>query len=687
MTNAAHLRAAIRRLTDALHAGIPASEVLQSVVEEARRLTDAASAALCLLSEGRDMLDFVAAAGDNADDMLGLRIRVADSLSNQVVKTGQSLLLDRRNSVPTGDLFARLPRSASSASKISSQHLTAALVPLMADGKLVGTLSALNKYVATAPSSYIQPFDTDDIETLTLLAEFASLARKAERTSRTARDQGRELAVLYDTSRMVSGSLNVQEVMDGVLRALCSHVVYHAAVLFLLNDERTHLFIAAERGLMDEEREIQLSVESGEHARVIETGQPRRIKDTDEAPDFVDITLRSRALSAMIAPVRSRDETHGIIVVTSLQRGAYHSADLKLLASVAMQAGIAIENAWLYEDAQRQAESATALYELSQHVNSTLHEDHVLNFVADSVLNLLKVDRFALMLYDKTEEKLKTRISRNMEATHFDAVAPRAGEGIAGWVFDWQTPQAVSDVAADARNRTSPLDTFGVASTLCVPMHVGEEVIGIIHAMSSKRRLFTVAEMELLYTIANQAAVAIVNAHLYKEARTKSHEMRRYFRRIAQAIGSSLEDQDLPRLLADLSVEIMRADRCAIYRLDGETLKLQATSGFRSAVPPDASIPLGQGLSGHAARRGQSLNLPDLMDDPRSLAHSWLHRDKLSSYLCVPLRSDRRVVGAIEIYTQDRREFSREEIQLLSTFVRRARVAEKISQPTAVLQQ
>ncbi len=681
MIHAARLRAAVRRLTDALHTGTPASEVLQSVVEEALRLTDAASAALCLLTEGRDMLDFVAAAGENADDILGLRIRVADSLSEQVVETGQPQLLDRRTMPPTGDLFAALPASNEDTSSTApAQNLTGALVPLMAEGKLVGTLSALNKAGEGALNAAIQPFDTNDLETLALLAEFATLARKVDRTNRTAHDQSRELAVLYDAARKVAGSLNVQEVMDGVLTALCSHVEYHAAVLFLLNDERTHLFIAAERGLSEEEREIQLSVESGEHARVLDNGLPRRIKDTDQTTDFVDITTRSRALSAMIAPVRSRDETHGIIVVTSLQRRAYHSADLKLLAAVAMQAGIAIENAWLYEDAQRQAEEATALYDLSQHVNATLHEDHVLNFVADSVLNLLKVDRFALMLYDAREEKLKTRVSRNMDAGRFHEVAPRVGEGIAGWVFEWQTPQAVSDVAADARNRTSPLDAFGVASTLCVPMHVGEEVIGVIHAMSSKRRLFTVAEMELLYTIANQAAVAIVNAHLYKEARTKSHEMRRYFRRVAHAIGSALEEQDLPRLLADLSVEIMRADRCAIYRLEGETLRLQAASGFRSAVPPDATVALGQGLCGHVARRGQSLNLADLTDDPRSQTHHWLHRDKLTSYLGVPLRSDRRVVGVVEIYSQERREFSREEIQLLSTFVRRARVADKIAQ-------
>ncbi len=303
----------------------------------------------------------------------------------------------------------------------------------------------------------------------------------------------------------------------------------------------------------------------------------------------------------------------------------------------------------------------------------------MLNFVADSVLNLLKVDKFALMLYDSREDRLVTRLARNVDPEVFGAVKPRMGQGIAGWVYEWQTPQAVSDVAADARNRSAPIDQAGVASTLCVPMHVGEDVIGVIHAMSSKRRLFTVAEMELLYTIANQAAVAIVNAMLYRDARSKSHEMRRYFLRIAHALGSALDEQDMPRLLADLAVEIMRADRCAVYRVEGEELRLQAASHFRAAVPPDPSVPIGQGLCGWVAKRGQSLALPSLEADPRSRAHAWLNRDRLASYLAVPLKAGRRTVGVVEIYTQEPREFSQEEVQLLSTFARRARVAEKIA--------
>ena len=123
----------------------------------------------------------------------------------------------------------------------------------------------------------------------------------------------------------------------------------------------------------------------------------------------------------------------------------------------------------------------------------------------------------------------------------------------------------------------------------------------------------------------------------------------------------------------------MRADRCAIYRLTPDGLRLQVTSHFRQSVPPDASIPLGMGMGGWVAKRGQSLVIPSLEDDPRSRYHAWLNRDRLVSYLAVPLKSGRQTVGVVEIYTQERRAFTQEEVQLLSTFTRRARLSEKIA--------
>lgn len=684
MSRGAMLRAAIRHLTDAITSLTHVRDIQQMVVEEARRLTDASSAALCLLTSERDMLDFVAVAGENAEEILGLRIRVADSLSEQVLEKAEPLLLDRRTPLETGDLFAEteegeIPSRVSPrwvSNEPTSGPRSAVVVPIRMEGRIVGTLSALNKVDSSSGFSPFPAFDSEDADTLTLLADLVSLAQKFEKTARAEREQRRELAVLYETAQSVSSSLNVQDVMENVLESICGRLEYHTAALFLLNDDRTHLFIASERGLTVEELDVQLSVEEGLPARVLQTGNPVLIPDTEIEPLYLDLSDRAHALTVLSAPIRSRDETYGVVVITSLQRNAYHSDDLKLVSAVAMQAGIAIENAWLYEDAQRQAEEAKALYSISQRVNATLNTEQILNYVAESIISLLKVDRFVVYLYDEETERLLPSVARGFDVSLLGEA--KIGEGIGGWVYEWQTPQAVADVVADRRNQSAPLHQAGVASTLCVPVHVGEECIGVIHAMSNRRRLFTVAEMELLYTIANQAAVAIMNARLYEQARERSQEMLAYFRRVAKAIGKAFNETYLPQVLADIAVDLMRGDRCVVYGLSGDTLKLMATSPLRASVQPNTEVGLGSGLSGWVARRGQTLTLQNLPEDSRVQAHSWLSRENFDSYLGVPLKLGRQTIGVIEIYSQEPRAFTKEEGQLLTGFARRARILERI---------
>ncbi len=689
-------RAALHRLTEALAQSLAPNDFYRIVAEEACRLTNAGSAALCLLDEGEIFLDFIAAAGENAGEVAGLRIRVQDSLSEPVIETGRPYLKDARTDPKTGSLFSGLdderfdpdkfpfsalnsnPSGFSSFSSYSASVLSAAVTPIFQNEKVIGTLIALNKERTGAANGASPPcFDQEDIDNLAILSDMAALSISSLATNRKAKEQERELEALYDAAKTVSGSLNVQEVMDSFLTAVCSHMEYHSAALFLLNDDRTHLFIAAERGLVESEKQVQLSVDFGAHHETLSTGISRLINNVDLVPDFQNLSNRIEALSAMISPVRSRNEIHGILMITSLQRNAYLESDLKLVDAVAMQAGIAMENAWLFEDAQRQAKEATSLYALSQHINEILNLDYVLTYAADNVMNILNADSFALLLYDEKLERLTPRVIRELDPKFMD-VSLKVGQGIAGWVYEWQTPQAVSEVASDPRNKSAPLESFGAASLLCVPMQLGEDAIGVMMVMANHRRHFTVSEMELLYTIANQTAAAAVNAMLYKEARARTHEMSQYFRRVAHAIGNSLESHALPKLLTELAVEIMRADRCSLYRVEGENLVLEASSRFRSSSPPDPTLGMGEGFAGWVAKRGQSLTLSNLQEDLRSAAHAWLKKDHLNSYLAVPLKAGRHIVGVIEIYTLAQRDFTKDEVQLLSTFARRSKVAEKM---------
>lgn len=642
----------------------PREAVLHLLTEKARLLTQSASAAVALLASDRQFVTFAAVSGEDASELLGTHVRVEDTVAGNTARTGEPYL-------------AFSPANPTDTSAIAS----AAVVPIFEAGVAVGALAALNKKGGS-------PFAGDDLLSLSTLAAAASVALAGQRHREDSQRQSRELSTLYEAVRNVSGQLGAQEVLAALLDQVAAHIAGSAVAVFLLNDERTHLYLAADRGLPEEEREVTLPTDTGLGAATLRSTRPLFFAFATEGDPFPEGPGGPPALdppfpglparSALAAPIRSGDSIHGLVLAQSGQPDAYTLTDANLLGALAAQAAVAIENAWLYEDATRRAEEAAALYELSQTVTSTLRLPDVLERVADSVLHLLAVDKFALFLRERRTDRLQMVVERGLPPGAAERVRPLTGQGIPGWVTEFETPAAVQDVAADHRNASAPLHGEGVVSMTCMPLQVGASTIGVLCAMSSRRRLFTVAEVELLYTIANQAAIAIENARIYADVRQKALELRKYFHRVARALGSSQSPQGVPQLIAALTLEVMGADRCVLYSVLEEALRVEAAINIRPVPGTENQIlPLTEDSpAGWVARRGRSLAIEDLGSDERFA--DWLGRairGRIGSYLGVPLRSGRRVLGVLEIYTRAPRLWRGDEVRLLLTFASQATVA------------
>lgn len=656
---------------------------LKLIAEKACRLTNSSSTALALLDDDRQMLDFAAVAGRSAREMAGQRVRVADALPGHTALTGEPLLAFNPALAAGAGQSAVDTAGAQDEERllIGGAIRSAAVVPIFVDGNPVGSLAAINR---TDGQSYAG----SDLLMLHFLASSAACAVQKRRLVRQSAQQERERDLLYEAARATSSTLNVQEILDGVLATISRCVNSYAAIVFLLNDERTHLFIGAERGLTREDREVQLLAEGKLAAAALGApgGSSFLIVDTLADPRYEAIWPEDhfRPLTLLVAPLISRDNAMGMVVVASHQRNAYGKDDVRLLSAVASQAAVALENAWLYEDATRRAEEATAIYELSQAVNTNLNLQRVLNFVADSVLALLHIDKFALFLHNPRTSALDIMVARNIRREVVQTMHPtRQNGGIAWWVYEFETPTAVQNVAADHRNRSCPIDREGVASLVSVPLQAGDEVIGVIHAMSSRRRLFTVAEMELLYTIANQVGVAISNIQMLEEARRRSAELRRSFRRVARAMGTSLDQSQSAQTIVDLAAEMMRAERTLLYSVEplDKRLLVRAASGLR--LPPDAQS-AGRDIevehsssAAWIARRGRSLVIEDPLRDTRFAPPAAVGASlmRCGAYLGVPLKIGNETMGVLEVYSRERRTFTTDQIRQFLAFAAQSAVA------------
>jgi len=658
---------ALHELVGAIARQSDARVTLALITEKARVLTGAASAAVSLLDPARALLDFAAVAGEDAADIVGQTVRVEDALAGRTALTGELTLIHRPHPMPSE------ADSADPSARAGVGLRSALVVPLFRDGRPSGALTVLNRRGDAA-------FSGADLLRLQTLADLAAQALRTDDLRRQAARKQQERDILFRAAQTTSSSLNVQEVLSSVVETMAGSMEMTAGAVFLLSDERTRLYIGADRGLAEGDQDRQLSADgAGMAARALQSGQPLRVNDVggDPAEDLPLPGMRSLLLAPMVA----RTVPEGLLVVGSRQAGAYSAADASLLSAVASQAAVALENAWLYEDATRRAQEAAALYELSQAVGATLSLNRVIHFVADSVLALLHVDKFALFLYNPATGHLEIKASRNIRRETAQTMNPRLGEGIAGWVLEFETPTAVQDVSADHRNRSCPIDGEGVTSLVSVPLQSGDSVIGVLHAMSSRRRLFTVGEMELLYTIANQVGAAIANAQMYEEARQQAEEIRKGVRRIARALGSSLDGRQTAQTIADLALEMTGADRAALFVLDaGGGLTARAAAGFKT--PLSALLPLAPGdggrspetATGFVARRGRSLTIEDVAKDLRFVLPAFAARERVVGYLGVPLKLGRDVLGVLEVYTRGPRRFTPDEMRLMITFASQASV-------------
>lgn len=640
---------------------------LTVIAEKARLLTGAASAAVSLLDSSQHILHFAAVAGADADEIIGQTVRVEDALAGRTALTGE-IFLTHNPGPGTAETASADPTVA-----VGVGVRSAMVVPLFVGGRPAGALTVLNRLDDGA-------FTGGDLLRLQTLASLAAQALRMDELKRQAAQKQQERDILFRAAQTTSSSLNVQDVLSSVLATVSGSIEMTAGAVYLLNDERTRLYIGANKGLADEDQDRQLAADgSGQAARALASGLPLRLNDLDE--NTLDDLPLPGMRSLLLAPMVARSIPEGLLVVGSRQPGAYTDEDASLLSAVASQAAVALENAWLYEDATRRAQEAAALYELSQSVGSTLNLNRMIHFVADSVLSLLHVDKFALFLYDASAGRLEIKVSRNIRRETAQAMQPRLGEGIAGWVLEFETPTAVQDVSADHRNRSCPIDGEGVTSLVSVPLQSGDHVIGVLHAMSSRRRLFTVGEMELLYTIANQVGAAIANAQMYEEARQKSEEIRKGVLRIARALGSSLDGQQTAQTIVDLALEMIGADRALLFALDPQgNLVARAAANFRTAMTGLSPLLVGDSGRGpetataFVARRGRSLTIDDFAKDMRFVLPAFAGRERVTSYLGVPLKLGKEVLGVLEVYTRDARRFTPDEMRLMITFASQASV-------------
>jgi signal transduction histidine kinase len=256
-----------------------------------------------------------------------------------VAATGEPLLVRDVSKEPR---YVAWPEGTATRSELA--------VPLRTKSGVIGVLNV--------ESDRLDAFDASDAMLLQSLASQAAVAIENARLFEAEQRRAEQFRVIAEAGRRITLTLDTDEALDQLTKLVHSTFgYYHVAVGLVEGDE---VVIRYGSGELWDDPDFRISPsrlkvgEEGLTGWVASTGKPLLIPDVSREPRYVWMR-ESKTRSELVVPIMIKGEVIGVLDAQSDRLDAFDETDLAVLEALSHQAGAAIENARLYEQAQQAA--------------------------------------------------------------------------------------------------------------------------------------------------------------------------------------------------------------------------------------------------------------------------------------------------------------------------------------------
>jgi signal transduction histidine kinase len=329
---------------------------------------------------------------------------------------------------------------------------------------------------------------------------------------RKATVQQERLAKLYEVSRVIGSSLDLQTVLDQVMDAIIQLTGAERGFLMLLDDDG-NLNVRVARNF------DQATLDSGAFAlsrtvttQVLETGQAIVTTNAQDDPRFAgqQSVVANALRSIMASPLRVRGEVIGVTYVDNRVRtGLFSEKDLEVLDAFAGQAAVAIDNARLFSATDQalaiRVDELRMLQRVDRQLNETLDAAKAMAVTLEWSSRVCNAQSATMCLLDSDQNVLRVM-------SHFGAPDVLSDEP----TIDLNHP-LVSQVIQTQETSVERLEKS--TSMLIVPVRREKNVIGVIAMTAVGENTFQEDAVALVSRMADRAAIAIENARLYDAVR------------------------------------------------------------------------------------------------------------------------------------------------------------------------
>ncbi len=415
----------------------------------------------------------------------------------------------------------------------------AIVAPLYSEDTLLGFL-----YVARLTA---RPFTSQEQTLYGVLADRVSGALENAHAFKTLERRVVELQTLNRVGQVLAQALDVEALLVN-LHAQVNAVMDAESFFITLLDEASEAWVTVfelERG---ERRPAERHARYvGLTGHIMQTGAPLLFTTQASLEAFFraqgTVLIGEMAKSWLGVPIKTGDKTVGVMAAQSYAHEyQYDANDSALLATIASQAAVALNNVRLLEqmrrtldESRRRAMQLRAATEVAEAISSILDLNALLPRVVNVIQAHFDLYYAGLFLVDEAGQWAVLRAGTGQAGQVMLAAGHRlevGGDSMIGAAIAGRRARIALDVGEAAIRFSNPYlpDT---RSEMALPLISRAGVIGAMTIQSARENAFSTEDTAVLQTVANQVAVAIDNARLFAEAQAALEEaattQRRYF--------------------------------------------------------------------------------------------------------------------------------------------------------------
>ncbi|RMF48575.1 MAG: GAF domain-containing protein, partial [Anaerolineae bacterium] len=372
----------------------------------------------------------------------------------------------------------------------------------------------------------------------------------------------RALSTVNAVAEAASRSLDLEAIIEQALDKVLQGMELAAAEIFLLDETKAELSLAAHRGTLDTPlcETSRFAVGEGLPGSVAKRGEAISTTNlTDETLSLRQAVIEMGIGSIACVPLRAKGEIVGALNVAAYGDRPFSEEEIALLESISHQLGLAVENARLFQAEHTQRELADNLRRAAREMSSLLEPEAVYRAVLSRASQVLNCDLACLLTLNADELEIAS------------IYGEAATQSLRNYRFPLQASPALREVVVTREahtfcepGRKTPFnpqtDRFeDIEWCLVVPLLRGEDVLGLLALEQQGHCYETEYEIKIAWTFANHAAVAIENARLYSQIKAFNQELEA---RVAERTEELAEARDqLSRQAAQLRLLLKKTVR------------------------------------------------------------------------------------------------------------------------------